>query len=78
MYRRWLGLMVVGLLSLWGGLGMAGPAQAASPRYVQAELVSEVRTVQPGTPFWVGLRLQITPGWHVYWQNPGIPGSGCA
>jgi thiol:disulfide interchange protein len=74
MYGRWLGLMVVGLLSLWGGLGMAGPAQAASPRYVQAELVSEVRTVQPGMPFWVGLRLQITPGWHVYWQNPGDSG----
>jgi hypothetical protein len=53
---------------------MAGPAQAASPRYVQAELVSEVRTVQPGMPFWVGLRLQITPGWHVYWQNPGDSG----
>lgn len=74
MHRRWLRLLLVGLMVLWGWLGMAFPAQAAAPRYVQAELVSEVRTVQPGTPFWVGLRLQITPGWHVYWQNPGDSG----
>ncbi|APB33198.1 thiol:disulfide interchange protein [Gloeomargarita lithophora Alchichica-D10] len=74
MYRRWLRLVLVGLMLLGGWLGMAFPAQAASPRYVQAALVSEVQTIQPGTPFWVGLQLKITPGWHVYWQNPGDSG----
>ncbi|MEN9217122.1 MAG: protein-disulfide reductase DsbD family protein [Gloeomargarita sp. HHBFW_bins_162] len=67
-------LLLLGLLVLVGWLTPLFPAQAAMPRYVQAELVSEVKTVQPGTPFWVGLQLDIAPGWHVYWQNPGDSG----
>ena len=38
---------------------------------VRAELVSEVATVKPGEPFWVGLRQTIRPKWHTYWKNPG-------
>jgi thiol:disulfide interchange protein len=72
MYGRWLRLLLAGLL-LVGWLSVPLPVQAA-PRYVQAELVSDVRAVQPGTPFWVGLQLRIAPGWHVYWQNPGDSG----
>jgi thiol:disulfide interchange protein DsbD len=41
---------------------------------VQAQLVSEVKTIQPGTLFWVALRFKIRPGWHTYWQNPGDSG----
>jgi thiol:disulfide interchange protein DsbD len=37
-------------------------------------LVSEVDAVTPGRPFRVGLRLQLAPGWHTYWQNPGDAG----
>ncbi|MEN9249500.1 MAG: protein-disulfide reductase DsbD family protein [Gloeomargarita sp. GXS_bins_116] len=50
------------------------PAWGATPRYVQADLLSEVQVVQPGQPFWVGLQMRIAPGWHVYWQNPGDAG----
>ncbi len=46
----------------------------APPRHVQAELVSETESVRPGEPFWVGLRLQMAPGWHTYWKNPGDSG----
>jgi len=27
-----------------------------------------------GQPFHAGLRFQLTPGWHTYWQNPGDAG----
>jgi DsbC/DsbD-like thiol-disulfide interchange protein len=34
-----------------------------------------VKTIKPGQPFHVGLLLQIDPGWHIYWENPGESGS---
>ncbi|MEC4818636.1 MAG: protein-disulfide reductase DsbD family protein [Scytonema sp. PMC 1069.18] len=43
--------------------------------HVQAQLVSEVNTIQPGQPFWIGLHFQIKKGWHTYWKNPGDSGA---
>lgn len=42
--------------------------------HVQAELLADVSAIQPGKPFWLGVRLSIDPGWHVYWKNPGDAG----
>ena len=39
-----------------------------------ASLVSEVDTVVPGKAFRIGLHLQLAPGWHTYWRNPGDSG----
>jgi DsbC/DsbD-like thiol-disulfide interchange protein/cytochrome c biogenesis protein CcdA len=39
-----------------------------------ASLVSEVDTVVPGKAFRIGLHLQLAPGWHTYWRNPGDAG----
>jgi thiol:disulfide interchange protein len=44
-----------------------------APR-VHVDLVSEVRSVLPGSTFWVGVRQRIAPGWHTYWVNPGDSG----
>ncbi len=41
---------------------------------VTVELVAEVVSVQPGSPFRVGLRLNPEPGWKTYWRNPGGAG----
>lgn len=49
-------------------------AAPAVPHHVQAELVSEVESIQPGQPFWLGLHLRMEPGWHTYWKNPGDSG----
>jgi thiol:disulfide interchange protein/DsbC/DsbD-like thiol-disulfide interchange protein len=53
-------------------------AQAAPPmrELVQAELIAEPAAIAPGQPFWVGIRLRIKQGWHVYWRNPGDSGEG--
>jgi DsbC/DsbD-like thiol-disulfide interchange protein len=42
--------------------------------HVRAELLADVSAIQPGKPFWLGVRLSIDPGWHVYWKNPGDAG----
>lgn len=52
----------------------AAPPPVASSQNVRATLLSETTAVVPGRPFWVGLRLQMQPGWHVYWKQPGDSG----
>jgi DsbC/DsbD-like thiol-disulfide interchange protein len=47
---------------------------AASDNPLQIELVSSVTSIQPGTPFRVGLHLQHPEGYHTYWKYPGIVG----
>lgn len=41
---------------------------------VEVTLVSEVTSVQPGRPFYVGLHLHHGDGYHSYWKFPGIVG----
>ncbi len=63
---------LVALICLVSGLASAaGPVRDG---HVQAELVSEQEAWTPGATQWVGLRLQMDPGWHTYWQNPGDSG----
>ncbi len=38
---------------------------------VHARLVVESQTVESGKPVRVGVLFDISPGWHVYWRNPG-------
>jgi DsbC/DsbD-like thiol-disulfide interchange protein len=52
---------------------MAGVLSAAE-QHARAELIANTSAIQPGKPFWVGVRLTMTPGWHVYWKNPGDAG----
>jgi thiol:disulfide interchange protein DsbD len=65
-------LLLVSALSALAVPAYAAPATAS--RHVQAELVSEVESIQPGQPFWLGLHLKMEPGWHTYWKNPGDSG----
>jgi DsbC/DsbD-like thiol-disulfide interchange protein len=50
------------------------PPSTGSSQNVRATLSSETSAVAPGTPFWLGLRLEMQPGWHVYWKQPGDSG----
>ncbi len=42
--------------------------------HVQGVLVSEHATAQSGGTLSLGLHLELEPGWHVYWINPGDAG----
>jgi len=42
--------------------------------FVSAELISEVTSIKPGESFEAAVRLEMAPGWHTYWQNPGTSG----
>src|SRR5438477_9636005 len=70
-----LGSVIVGLAAVFAS---AAPADAASPLPladpVVARLVPEAGAVVPGGTLWVDLHLDIAPGWHTYWRNPGDSG----
>lgn len=68
-------LAIFALFAVCGG----GDLQAATEgsvrsEHVEAQLISEVETIQAGAPFWVALRLVHDPHWHTYWVNPGDSG----
>ena len=43
--------------------------------HIDVQFVSEVVSVAPGQPFWVGLVQTVDSGWHTYWRNPGDSGA---
>lgn len=54
------------------------PAEDITDRFsgkgVTVQLVSDVRVIQPGQTFHLGLWLHHDAGYHTYWQNPGLAG----
>lgn len=67
----WLILAVaIGLTAITGKL-CAEPVRDA---HTVAELVTDIRSIQPGVPFWVALYLDMDGAWQTYWKNPGDSG----
>jgi thiol:disulfide interchange protein len=70
-----IGAILGGLVAAFA---IAATARAASPTAladpVAARLVPEAGSVVPGGTLWVDLHLDIAPGWHIYWRNPGDSG----
>ena len=65
------------VLALGVALGIAIPSNAGVVPIedpVKARLVAESGAIVPGKTLWVALRLEIAPGWHAYWRNPGDSG----
>jgi len=49
-------------------------ASSAFAGHVQTELLTSVSSIELGKPFWLGVRLTIDSGWHIYWENAGDAG----
>ncbi|KAA3617065.1 MAG: DUF255 domain-containing protein [Calditrichaeota bacterium] len=41
---------------------------------VEAQLISEVNSIQPGKSFTIALRMKMDDHWHTYWRNGGDSG----
>src|SRR6266513_3182638 len=52
----------------------ASAGSATDPHPVTVRLVPELSAVAPGATLWIDLHLDIAPGWHTYWRNPGDSG----
>ncbi len=61
-------------VALAGFLLPASGAPVVKTEHVEARLVAESASAQPGHPVLVGLKLTMAPQWHTYWKNPGDSG----
>ncbi len=52
----------------------AAQSAVAATAHDRANLVSATDSIAPGGTLWLGLRLHLAPGWHIYWSNPGDAG----
>jgi thiol:disulfide interchange protein/DsbC/DsbD-like thiol-disulfide interchange protein len=48
--------------------------QGANRQHTSVRLLANVRTVQPGSRFMIGVLLRMDKGWHTYWKNSGDAG----
>ena len=67
-------LLPAAVLALAAFLAPAAAAPIVKTDHVEAALVSERVSAEPGKPLTVGLRLRMIPHWHTYWKNPGDSG----
>lgn len=58
------------LLALCAPLG----ASKGGEGHTRASLRLEAPAVSPGVTFWAAVRLEMDPGWHTYWKDPGDSG----
>ena len=59
---------------LWASPSLAAESAPVRTGHVTASLITGVDAATPGLAVPAGLRLQMAPGWHTYWQNPGDAG----
>jgi len=71
---RFTGIGVVALMAALSAAVARADGPPAAEDLVKAGLVPETTTIAPGTTLWVDLHLEIKPGWHIYWRNPGDSG----
>src|SRR5690606_3721814 len=57
-------------------LSMTAWAQSKtqSLTYSVATLSTDMDSIHPGAELWLEFKLDLKPGWHVYWENPGQSG----
>src|SRR5581483_9783456 len=67
--RRFLNISLLAVFCLFC---LAMPALADTSTQVRLLLAAE--TARPGETVVAGIRLQMQPGWHTYWRNPGDSG----
>jgi thiol:disulfide interchange protein DsbD len=60
--------LLISMLMLWLTPGVWAQDHAKVVAF------ADVAEIQSGTPFYVGVKFTISPGWHIYWRNPGDSG----
>ena len=72
-FQRLIRALTFGAALVATGFGTFAAA-IVKTEHVEAELVSDQLSAQPGKPVLVGLKLRMEPHWHTYWKNPGDSG----
>lgn len=74
-FRSVVGAVLLVVASLCGaGKALAAQTSPVTAGHSVATLVTDTDVITPGRTFSAALILQLAPGWHTYWQNPGDAG----
>ena len=72
---RSFSLLIVVWLAFGSGLWAQLPSAQAERVLVTPSLVADTASIEARKSFTVGVRLEMAPGWHVYWQFGGDSGA---
>jgi thiol:disulfide interchange protein DsbD len=50
------------------------PSASVKTEHAKATLILSRDRAQPGETVWAALKIEMDPGWHTYWRNPGDSG----
>jgi len=67
-------LIFVGVLLVAASLAAPAAADDFGDGNARARLVASTDNFETGGAFLLGVHLDIKPGWHIYWRNPGEAG----
>ena len=67
-------ILLMAALTVLALAGAASAQLAAGERRAEVELISERASVAPGETVFIGLKVTMDPGWHIYWRNAGDAG----
>lgn len=65
-WTPWIALVLAVPLS-----ALAQPSSRNEDKKVTASLIADVQGIQPGKPFWIGVRFDIPKGYYTYYKSPG-------
>lgn len=66
--------LMVAALAVFALAGPAGAQLVKGERRAAVELISERAGVLPGETVFIGMKVTMNPGWHIYWRNAGDAG----
>lgn len=66
----WIAFCLIGA----GGNLWSVETRPVSKKNVRASLITDREAISPGDTFWLGVRYQMEPHWHIYWKNYGNTG----
>jgi thiol:disulfide interchange protein DsbD len=69
-----LRLIIALLMLTFAHAGLAAESQPSVTKRATVSLVSDTDAVAAGTPYHLGLRFRLAPGWHTYGRDPGDAG----
>ena len=67
-------LMVVICFGLAAFMVSANAQTRVETDYTKTEIIPEASGFVPGQTLWFAIRQDLSPGWHVFWVNPGDAG----
>jgi thiol:disulfide interchange protein/DsbC/DsbD-like thiol-disulfide interchange protein len=62
------------VVTAYGSVGPLWAQMKDGQELVKASLISDVKSIQPGQKFRLGVLYRMAPGWHIYWKYSGDSG----